>query len=314
MDIDYLLLLQNFREATEGVFNSFFSLMTKFGEEAVLLAIVCLLYWCINKKNGVLSLLSLTFALFINGFLKLTACVYRPWIRDARIVPIDGAMTTATGYSFPSGHSTAAGAYLLSIGYSYKKKKVIAITSVVLVLLVMFSRNYLGVHTPQDVIIGFLTAVFSIFVCSKVLKWADKGENRDWIVLVGIIVLSILYIIYISTKGYPMDYVNNTLIVDPVKMQPDSYKGCGQIIGMLLGWCIERHFIKFNIPKTLSDKFTIFAPGILLVYAINCIVISILKLWLGANWGGLIGGTFLFFFITALYPLIFLHLQERKQQ
>lgn len=314
MDIDYLLLLQNLRDATDGIFNSFFSLITKFGEEAVLLTIICFLYWCISKKNGVLSLFSLTFATFINGFLKLTACVYRPWIRDARIVPLDGAMTTATGYSFPSGHSTAAGAYLFSIGYSYRKKKAIAITSVVLVLLVMFSRNYLGVHTPQDVVIGMLTAVFAVFICSKVLAWAEKAENRDWIVFAGIIVLSVFYLIYISTKGYPMDYADGALIVDPAKMQPDSYKGCGQVIGMLLGWCIERHFINFKVPDTLGEKLSVFCPGILFVFAVNCIVNSILKLCFGNNWGGLIGGILLFVFITALYPLIFSHLKEKKQQ
>ena len=41
----------------------------------------------------------------VNGFLKVTACVYRPWIRDARIVPDSAALAEATGYSFPSGHS-----------------------------------------------------------------------------------------------------------------------------------------------------------------------------------------------------------------
>ena len=38
----------------------------------------------------------------VNGFLKVTFCVYRPWIRDARVQPDGNAVTAATGYSFPA--------------------------------------------------------------------------------------------------------------------------------------------------------------------------------------------------------------------
>ena len=38
----------------------------------------------------------------VNGLLKVTVCAYRPWIRDARIIPYGDSKTTATGYSFPT--------------------------------------------------------------------------------------------------------------------------------------------------------------------------------------------------------------------
>lgn len=68
-------------------------------------AIFCIVYWAVNKKTGTWILLNFAGANLLNGFLKLTACVYRPWIKDARIIPAGDAITTATGYSFPSGHS-----------------------------------------------------------------------------------------------------------------------------------------------------------------------------------------------------------------
>ena len=46
----------------------------------------------------------------VNGLLKVAACVYRPWIRDPRVVPNEKALAEATGYSFPSGHSMNAAA------------------------------------------------------------------------------------------------------------------------------------------------------------------------------------------------------------
>ena len=45
---------------------------------------------------------------FRNGALKVTVCAYRPWIRDARILPYGDSINTATGYSFPSGHTMNA--------------------------------------------------------------------------------------------------------------------------------------------------------------------------------------------------------------
>lgn len=41
-------------------------------------------------------LADLSLAYLLNGFLKLTCCVYRPWIRDARIEPFGDSKVAAT--------------------------------------------------------------------------------------------------------------------------------------------------------------------------------------------------------------------------
>lgn len=46
------------------------------------------------------------------------------------------------------------------------------------ILLVMFSRNYLGVHTPQDVLTGAAVGLLSAFLLPCLLRWAEKGPNR----------------------------------------------------------------------------------------------------------------------------------------
>ena len=66
------------------------------------------------------------------------------------------------GFSFPSGHVTACAAGLTAISLM-KGKKWIA-PSVVVVLLMMISRNYLMAHYPSDVAAGMLIGVFSGFV------------------------------------------------------------------------------------------------------------------------------------------------------
>ncbi len=71
---------------------------------------------------------------------------------------------TASFYSFPSVHATVAvGFYgtltlLLAWRLTGLKRWAVAATGVILVLLIGFSRLYLGVHYPTDVLAGFLAA------------------------------------------------------------------------------------------------------------------------------------------------------------
>ena len=51
MDIEYLLLLQNFREASSGVLDNFFMVVTSLGGSTAMILIAMLVY-CMNKKLG----------------------------------------------------------------------------------------------------------------------------------------------------------------------------------------------------------------------------------------------------------------------
>lgn len=49
--------------------------------------------------------MTLSLSRYIGDSSKLFACCYRPWVREPKIVPAGDAITSASGYSFPSGHS-----------------------------------------------------------------------------------------------------------------------------------------------------------------------------------------------------------------
>jgi hypothetical protein len=106
MDIQYLLVLQHFREATGGIFNSFFIFFSDMGWSIFPMLIVSGVYWSIDKKAGRYLLTTMRISDYIANFIKLTACVYRPWIRDPAVKPIESVFASSTGYSFPSGHTT----------------------------------------------------------------------------------------------------------------------------------------------------------------------------------------------------------------
>ena len=106
MDIDFLLFLQGLRDFTAGVLDDLFVQFSVFGEPFYALILMGILYWCISKSMGVFVLMGWGFGRLANGFLKITFCAYRPWIRDARVKPLEAVVAKATGYSFPSGHTT----------------------------------------------------------------------------------------------------------------------------------------------------------------------------------------------------------------
>lgn len=249
MDISYLLFLQNIRESTNGVFNSFLAYITTYGEELLSMMIVSAIYWCVDKNQGIFTMMTWGTGRLVNGFIKVTACVYRPWIRDPRVIPVDGATKTATGYSFPSGHTTNATAVFGSIALNKKITKVLRCLLILMIFLVGFSRNYLGVHTPQDVLVGCGSTVILLFFIRYLLAKVDENKNLDIVVLVTGIILCICVMVYAGTKGYPLDYdASGNLIVDPLKMAIDTYKGCGFYLAVIISWFIDRRWLKYQ-PK-----------------------------------------------------------------
>lgn len=115
--------------------------------------------------------------------------------------------TPTAGYSFPSGHSTKAaiaygGAGILCFR---KRKCFIGILCFIPMLLTMFSRNYLGVHTPQDVVVGAGSTLIMMLLNLRFFAWMQKGsEKRDMKVLIGILIVAVLSILYVSLKSYPL--------------------------------------------------------------------------------------------------------------
>lgn len=129
-----------------------------------------LLFFKRTRAAGAASLVSIAICFCITN-LVLKGCVARPRpdaVMDA-IVPL---IKTPRDYSFPSGHTTVSFAGAL-VCYRMLPRRY-GIPALVLAGLIGFSRLYLGVHFPSDVLGGFLVALAGSWVSVKVL--AGKAD------------------------------------------------------------------------------------------------------------------------------------------
>ena len=133
-----------------GALDTFFSSLTYFGSEIAFMAAALLIFWCVDKRQGYYVFLVGALGTVCNQFLKLAFRIPRPWVLDPDFQIVEAARADATGYSFPSGHTQNIVGTTASI-FASRKEAWVRIVCVVLMLLVPFSRMYLGVHTPLDV-------------------------------------------------------------------------------------------------------------------------------------------------------------------
>lgn len=305
IDIQYLLLLQDLRNATGGFFDEFFNSVSKFAVD-ILPFLPYIIFWCVDKKWGYRFLSTIWAGEVINGIVKLTVCAYRPWIRSDLIEPAGDSKVAATGYSFPSGHTMAATTLYGSIFVWQKdRRRWLAILSGVLILLTGFSRNFLGVHTPQDVLVGFCESVIIIFVVGVVQQKIEGNDKMADILTYAGVVAIILTIIYITLKPYPMDYVDGVLLVDPQKMMNDTFKACGGLLGFLIGSYVDRHYLHYEIPVGAANLPMLTAAGAAILFAWKeWFAPATITAWFGGHWGNLIARCIMVLFALIIWPIV----------
>lgn len=307
MDMQYLIWLQGLRvNLGEGV-EKFFTVFTD-ASLGVAMVLASIIFWCVNKRAGKFLLLVTVFGRLINQLLKGTFCVYRPWILDSDVHPTATAQSSASSYSFPSTHTGNATAVYGGIAYYCRKKfPLLIIPCVLTVLLVAFSRNFLGIHTPQDVLVAILETVIVMIIVDKLMSLIDN-EN---ILTIGAIIFGVIAAAYLLLKSYPIDYYNGKILVEPARAINDAIRHIESFFGAIIGLALERRFVNFKVDVKLSTKIFRVIFGLAILYTFYGLIPSALKAvdlkqlstfssWFVVN-----------FSITFLVPFLFKKIERR---
>ena len=180
------MILSLLHTVANGFFTFLFKLITLLGEKGILFFLGAVILMCFPKtrKLGVCIFGAVCCgALITNVILKdaiarprpLTVPPYSQWWAEIKAPAEDG-------WSFPSGHVTAAAAGMVAIRLMRGKKW--TIPAIVWILLMMIARNYLMAHYPTDVlagaIIGVASAFISYYITYFIFQFIYINRKKKW--------------------------------------------------------------------------------------------------------------------------------------
>ena len=296
--MDFLRLLEGLRTP---FFDQVLQFFTFFGEETLFMVVAMTFFWCIDKKTGYFLLYISFLGNTINSFLKLIFVVPRPWALDPKFSIVESARAQATGYSFPSGHTQNAAGLFLGVARA-RKELWIRIVCIVITLLVGFSRMYLGVHTPADVITSLGVALLLVMLAYPLFYRA--WNNPNWFILLigALLVIGAALIVYIECFPMPA----NAILQFSTECIESAYKMVGGSVGFAFVLWLETRYIRFSEKAVWWVQILKVALGLALVIAVR----MLLKEPLLALFGGHNAGNALRYFLMvvtggALWPLTF---------
>ncbi len=240
----------------------FFLLASFAGQVEGYILIVTLIYVMLDKTLAVRLAVLLLMTMCLNHVLKIILKNPRPFIHEGTYlqkwaVSTENAKALSTEYSTPSGHAMAGSAFY-SYLYAFVENPFVRVIAVLAILATGFSRPYLGVHYPGDILIGW---VIGLLVALVAIKRADKitdGWNKlshKYQVAIAVASSLVLWLATIAINGWRIDG------------QPRAFLGyAGFLTGILIGRPIELSAVNFD-PRssTLLAKILRFAITVAMV-------------------------------------------------
>ena len=207
---------------------------TFLGEETVFMALAIVFFWCVDKWQGYYLLTTGFIGTISSQTMKLACRVPRPWVRDPSFTVVESAQSGATGYSFPSGHTQGATCTFLGIARCTKQKALRWIGMILLVLIIGFSRMYLGAHYPSDVVVGLALGVAAVLIMHPILRRARQSEKYMYGFLCVMLLITLGYLAYVELWPFPAE----VRLMDPVTKcsnWADALKNAWTLLGCVLG-------------------------------------------------------------------------------
>lgn len=262
--IEMVIAFQNVG-GLEGLMEAF----TFLASEEFFLALLPLVYLCIDAGAGARLAFVLLLSGSFNNLLKIAFHQPRPYWFDSRVQALDDE----TSYGIPSGHAQNAVSVWLFLAGVAKKPWAWAGAAAIAVL-VSISRVYLGVHFPTDVIAGW--AVSGAFL--TVYLWAEP-KAKGWLGALGmwgqigasfgaaaiILVVGFLARAAIAGAADPIawaDYAREARALDALTTN------AGAIFGVGVGLAMAKRWARFSAGGPMVKRAARFVIALVMIGAI----------------------------------------------
>lgn len=239
--------LENLAQWRTPLFNYYFLFAAFLGQEEFFLITLPAVYWLYNKQVGRRLVYLLMLGAWTNEAFKNIFRLPRP--------PLAIALVEEVGYGLPSGHAQLS---VMLWGYAgwTLRRTLRWLPGLVLWVIasITFSRLYLGVHYPADVLAGLLIGALilwaSLWAEPRLAGWYGRLTSGQVMGLAA--ALSVLALVLMPSGGRPW----------PVEIAATE---AGLFFGGLVGLDVEKRRVRFAIAGSAAQKIGRYVLGLFLL-------------------------------------------------
>jgi membrane-associated phospholipid phosphatase len=271
MQVSFMLWIQSWGNPT---LDTIFKTITALGSDSIYIVFIAWLYWCVDRKVGEKWVYLILSSAMLNGIVKLSFNAPRPFQVGKGIVAVD--TSTATGHSFPSGHSQASATFGGFLAMEYRSK-IIKVVGIGMLLAIGLSRLYLRVHWPIDILVGW-----TLGLCFATFYHYGYDKNPNFFKGLGVLLFFITALFF---------------------RDPDQIKLMGLFIAVSFGMWYNDKYLQLPIHTLKQGGLLKLAFGIISIALTMAGLKLILPVSLNMLRYGLVGIT-----LSLVYPWVFTHI------
>ena len=239
--LDFILWLQPFRSP---LLDALFTVVNATAEDHFITALAVILLWCIDPLVGLRFLLPLLFSGYLNTALKDLFHTPRPTAEQVLFMatPPDGS------YAFPSGHTQNAAVLWTYLAGHYRKMALV-IAAALMIPLVGLARIYRGAHWPVDVLGGMAIGIGLAWLALAIYRAWDRRP--------------------LSLPLWGQLALGMAVPLGLFAAYPKTSMQMGAALGMVTGYALERHFVRFPVRVVLWKQAIKVVIGLALLFALR---------------------------------------------
>lgn len=286
MGLDFIQWIQS---AHSPVLDQLMLWISMLGEEDFYLLVGPIIFWCFGTTVGMRLVVILLGSFYLNDLIKDLVAWPRPAVAYPEQVRLpEGAAETADdeagqwSHGFPSGHAQN-GLVFWSFIAAWLRRALVTVAAAIVVLLIAFSRLYLGVHWPTDVLGGWgiglaILALFLVLVRSSATLVPD---GRDRLLLGG------------AALGLLLFLMDQNL---------DRAKILGFWSGALVAYLLQQRYVPFRVHAPLWQQAAKILLGLAGAFALRAALKAGLPVEAWAQW---LRYALVAFWVAAAAPALF---------